>query len=206
LKKFKKGSNDDTEHYITVLCSCEIIGEGVDTNDANMCVFVDPKSSVVKIIQNIGRTVRKHFGVEKPNSTILIPCWVDKSKYEECNGVKEECDKVIREDMNSDGNFSEILNFMAALQQGQPDVYEMCLNYPDTYSYNEIESNFKKQGCKICENEDELDEVPEGIIGSEIIGHDIDVISQRENACIEVYTDSVEESVIKYNEGCDEVP
>ena len=39
LKKYKKGTNDDSEHNITVLCSCETIGEGVDTNDANMCVF-----------------------------------------------------------------------------------------------------------------------------------------------------------------------
>jgi superfamily II DNA or RNA helicase len=149
LKKFKKGTNDDTEHNITVLCSCETIGEGVDTNDANMCVFVDPKSSVVKIIQNIGRIVRKQFGVEKPNSTILIPCWVDKSKYEECNGVKEDCDKVIREDMNSDGNFSGIMNVLSALQQEQPDVYDMCLNYSNTYSYYEIEANFTKQGYKM---------------------------------------------------------
>jgi Helicase conserved C-terminal domain len=147
LKRFKK-CEEDTNHEIVILSSWETIGEGVDTNDANMCVFVDPKSSIVKIIQNIGRIVRKQFGVDKANSTILIPCWVDKDKYSACNGVKEECDKVIREDMSAGGNFSGILNVMSALQQEQPDVYELCLNCPDTCTYNGIETNQPNSGKK----------------------------------------------------------
>jgi superfamily II DNA or RNA helicase len=95
LTKFKKNKDNANDNDITILCSCETIGEGVDTNDANMCVFVDPKSSVVKIIQNIGRIVRKQYGIDKPKSTVLIPCWVDKSKYEHCNSV-EERDAVVR--------------------------------------------------------------------------------------------------------------
>ena len=152
LKRFKR-NEEDTTHEIIILSSCETIGEGVDTNDANMCVFVDPKSSIVKIIQNIGRIVRKQFGVDKPNSTILLPCWVDKDKYVVCNGVKEACDKVIREDMSAGGNFSGILNVMSALQQEQPDVYDLCMNYPDTYAYQETESNqpiIKNGGNKKC--------------------------------------------------------
>ena len=73
LKKFDKTL--DNEIYI--ISSCETIGEGIDTKNANMCVFVDPKSSFVKIIQNIGRIVRP----QKKPSTILIPCWIDKEKY-----------------------------------------------------------------------------------------------------------------------------
>ena len=69
----------DDEIYI--ISSCETIGEGVDTKKANMCVFVDPKASYVKIIQNIGRIVRKQYGNYIKNSTILIPCCVNKEKY-----------------------------------------------------------------------------------------------------------------------------
>jgi predicted helicase len=55
LKKFDKSKNNE----VVIISSCETIGEGIDTKNANMCVFVDTKSSYVKIIQNIGRIVRK---------------------------------------------------------------------------------------------------------------------------------------------------
>lgn len=55
LKKF----DESKENEVFIISSCETIGEGVDTKNANMCVFVDAKSSFVKIIQNIGRVVRK---------------------------------------------------------------------------------------------------------------------------------------------------
>ena len=71
----------DASQDVFILCSCETMGEGVDTKNANMCVFVDPKSSFVKIIQNIGRIVRKQFSVDKPHSTILLPIYIDKTKY-----------------------------------------------------------------------------------------------------------------------------
>ena len=76
LEQFDKTRDDE----VIVISSCETIGEGIDTKNANMCVFVDPKSSYVKIIQNIGRIVRKQYGKDKPNSTILIPCWIDRQK------------------------------------------------------------------------------------------------------------------------------
>ena len=47
------------DNEIFILASCNTIGEGVDTKDANMTVFVDPKTSVRAIIQNIGRICRK---------------------------------------------------------------------------------------------------------------------------------------------------
>ena len=115
------------------------MGEGIDTKRANMCVFVDPKSSFVKIIQNIGRVVRPQTKI----STILIPCWVDKNKYLECNGDKEKCDEIIRQDMNQGGNFNGILNVLSALKQEDEDLYDICLHYPDTFCLKEIQSNLK---------------------------------------------------------------
>ena len=140
LSKFKKNKNIINDNNITILCSCETIGEGVDTNDANMCVFVDPKSSVVKIIQNIGRIVRKQYGIDKPKSTVLIPCWVDKFKYEHCI-TKEERDKVIREDMSKDGNYIGVLNVLSALHQEQEDLFDDC-------DYLETDNNDNNVGGK----------------------------------------------------------
>jgi superfamily II DNA or RNA helicase/SAM-dependent methyltransferase/ribosome modulation factor len=122
LKKFD--TTPDNEVYI--ISSCETIGEGIDTKNANMCVFVDPKSSYVKIIQNIGRIVRP----QSKTSTVLIPCWVDKEKYIGCDEDREKCDEVIRADLINDrGNFNGILKVLSALRQEDEDLYEACLYY-----------------------------------------------------------------------------
>ena len=114
----------DNEVYI--ISSCETIGEGIDTKRANMCVFVDPKSSYVKIIQNIGRIVRP----QSKTSTVLIPCWVDKDKYLDCGEDSEKRDEVIREDLINDrGNFNGILKVLSALKQEDEDLYDACLYY-----------------------------------------------------------------------------
>ena len=137
LEQFDKTPDDE----IIIISSCETMGEGIDTKRANMCVFVDPKSSFVKIIQNIGRVVRPQTKI----STILIPCWVDKNKYLECNGDKEKCDEIIRQDMNQGGNFNGILNVLSALKQEDEDLYDICLHYTDTFSLKEIQSNLEKK-------------------------------------------------------------
>jgi len=158
----------DNEVYI--ISSCETIGEGIDTKNANMCVFVDPKSSFVKIIQNIGRIVRKQKDVYKPPSTVLIPCWVDKTKYVGCDEDREKCDDVIRSDLNKDGNFNGILNVLSALRQEDEDLYDICLHYPDTYSPQEIKSNLEKHGYKVLDpvGDGELMETMEYLLDQDI--------------------------------------
>ncbi len=206
LKKFDETSNNK----IMIISSCETIGEGVDTKNANMCVFVDPKSSFVKIIQNIGRIVRKQFGVDKPNSTILIPCWVDKSKYENCNGDKEKCDEVIRQDMMAGGNFNGILNVMSALKQEDEDLYDICLNYPSEYSPIEIHANLNKQGYEMIDSigDGELFENVEYLLDEEIdyelyedCESDEDIfmnIAQNHDVIIEVHNNSLENPIEVY--------
>ena len=202
---------------IIVISSCETIGEGIDTKKANMCVFVDPKSSYVKIIQNIGRIVRKQFGISKPNSTILIPCWVDKTKYLECNGDREKCDEVIRQDMSEGGNFNGILNVLSALKQEDEDIYDICLNYPDTYSPQEIKSNLEKQGYTIDEpvGEGTLVETLEHLLDTEIDYEEYEDcetdeemimnIADQNDVCIEIHTNSLENPVERYNPECEEI-
>ena len=205
------------DNEIIVISSCETIGEGIDTKNANMCVFVDPKSSYVKIIQNIGRIVRKQFGQSKPNSTILIPCWVDKTKYLECNGDREKCDEVIRQDMSEGGNFNGILNVLSALKQEDPDIYDICLHYPDTYSPQEIKSNLEKQGYMVDDTvgEGTLIETLEHLLDTEIDYEeyeDCDTdeemimnIADQNDVCIEIHTNSLENPVERYNPECEQI-
>ena len=200
---------------IFVISSCETIGEGIDTKNANMCAFIDPKSSFVKIIQNIGRIVRKEFNVDKPKSTILIPCWVDKNKYLECGGDREKCDEVIRQDMNKDGNFNGILNVLSALKQEDEDIYDICLHYPDSYSPQEIINNLEKQGYMIDDpvGEGSLIENLEYMIDCEIDYEEYEDcdsdeelimrVSEDNNICIEIHTDSLENPVEIYNSECE---
>lgn len=171
----------DASQDVFLLCSCETMGEGVDTKNANMCVFVDPKSSFVKIIQNIGRIVRKQFGVDKPHSTILIPIYIQKEKYEACT-TAEECDARIREDMSKGGDFTPILNVLSALRQEDEDLYEICLHYPNEYSPQEIEENLKRQGYTI---------------GEEV---DIDEVWEQEGAQLDVHSHSLEEPIVSHGE------
>lgn len=139
----------DNEIYI--ISSCETIGEGVDTKKANMCVFADPKSSITKIIQNIGRVVRPNK--ECPCSTILIPCFVDMEHYAAAQGDRVKTDELIREQMRAtNGDYAPILNVLAALKQEDPELYDMCLNYPNK---QHKEHSLNEQGYRIVEEEDD---------------------------------------------------
>ena len=199
LKRFEKSGSD-----VMVISSCETIGEGIDTKNANMCVFVDPKTSYVKIIQNIGRIVRKIFGEEKPNSTVLIPCWVDKEKYLGCGGDKEKCDEVIRQDMSEGGNFNGILNVLSALKQEDEEIYDLCLHYPDSYSPKEIENHLEKHGYIIGEP-GELNEVLESLLDTDLESDELMDIAEDEDVCIEIYTHSLENPVETYNPEAEEI-
>ena len=139
----------DNEIYI--ISSCETIGEGVDTKKANMCVFADPKSSITKIIQNIGRVVRPNPA--SPLSTILIPCFVDMEHYAAAQGDRVKTDELIREQMRAtNGDYAPILNVLAALRQEDPELYDMCLNYPNK---EHKEQSLNEQGYRIVEEDDD---------------------------------------------------
>jgi len=218
LEDFDNTSNED----IFIICSCETIGEGIDTKNANMCVFVDPKTSYVKIIQNIGRIVRKVFNENKPNSSVLIPCYVDKTKYEGCKDDPVKCDEIIRQEMKSDnGDFNDVLNVISALKQEDEDLYDLLLNYSNKYSFKEIETNLKNQNYEILENDDlngdlllsleyllnenenenekniELDfENYEDCDNDEEI---IEMVAEENNVCIEIHSNSLENPIQYYN-------
>jgi superfamily II DNA or RNA helicase len=154
-KAMLKALDNTPSNEIYIIASCETIGEGVDTKKANMCVFADPKSSITKIIQNIGRVVRRNNA--HPLSTILIPCWVNMENYASANGDREKQDELIRQNMRSEkGDYASILNVLAALRQEDHELYEMCLNYPNRRIKEE---SLEEQGFRIDEDEYSADEV-----------------------------------------------
>ena len=129
-KKMLQELDETPDNEIYIISSCETIGEGVDTKKANMCVFVDPKTSITKIIQNIGRVVRRNN--DCPMSVCLIPCFIDMNNYSSVGDDKEKKDELIRQQMrSSNGDYAPITNVLAALKQEDPDLFEACLNYPN---------------------------------------------------------------------------
>jgi superfamily II DNA or RNA helicase len=210
-KEILKHFDATSDNEVIVISSCETIGEGIDTKKANMCVFVDPKTSYVKIIQNIGRIVRKQQQI----STVLIPCWVDKTKYLECNGDRDKCDEVIREDMSESGNFNGILNVLSALKQEDEDLYDICLHYPDTYSPQEIQNNLETQGYAIeeCVGDGTIMETMEHLLDIELDYENYEEcetdeemimnIAEAYNVCVEIHTNSLENPVERYNGECE---
>jgi superfamily II DNA or RNA helicase len=144
LKRF----DETPDNKIFILASCKTIGEGVDTKNANMVCFVDPKQSYVEIIQNIGRICRK----QPKLSTILIPVHIDVKKYKDCKS-DDDRDCVIKEQMNKKGDFNGILNVLASLRHEDPHMFELCLTHPEKYTDKEFEDNFKKNDLKLDKKE-----------------------------------------------------
>jgi len=145
----------DDEIYI--LASCKTIGEGIDTKNANMVVFVDPKQSYIEIIQNIGRVCRKNANT-KGLATVLIPAYVDVNKYKECKNMEEK-DNIIRQEMSKTGNFNGILNVLSALRQEDPYMFELCLKYSESFTNKELSNNYKKNGLELNEKEITIDKL-----------------------------------------------
>ena len=180
LDKFDKCGDDE----IYIVSSCRTIGEGVDTKKANMCVFVDPKSSINAIIQNIGRICRKVGHEEKP-ATVLIPVCINIDKYRECGEDSEKMDSVLREQLNDseNGDFNAIMNVCAALKQEDPELFELCLKYPTQFTDSERMHSLNSQGCDL---------------GEEVDYCDIDEMIENGKP-IEIYTSNIKEPIISHN-------
>jgi superfamily II DNA or RNA helicase len=201
LKEFDATKDEDT--YI--LASCRTIGEGVDTKNANMVVFIDPKQSYVDIIQNIGRVCRKTKGTTR-KATVLIPCYVNLDKYKGLVSLEEK-DKQIREDLQKTGDFNGILNVLSALRQSDPELYDACLMYPHRYTKFEVQRNLKKQGYSLDMIEDTDDLLMK--LGVDLEEYDeeyddmldlVKMVSDTEERPLEIHTNSMEEPIIHYNE------
>jgi superfamily II DNA or RNA helicase len=190
LKDFDRTKDND----IFILSSCQTIGEGVDTKKANHIVFVDPKQSYTSIIQNIGRVTRKNKNV----STVLLPCWVDKEKYKDCETDKER-DNQIRLDLKKNGDFTMITNVLSALRQSDPYLFESCLRYPNKFTKKSIEKEFSKIKGKVDWKEKDLDNV------LNVIDKDFEYDNDNSNEDnLERFTKENKSSVVILNEEINE--
>ena len=203
---------------IYILASCGILNEGIDTKWANMGVPINPTQSIVKESQRIGRLVRiPEQGM--PSAIILIPCEVDVTKYASMD-TAELRDQMIREELSECGNFNTALNVISAFKyQYDPDLFEMCLKYPNMYAPKEVKDNLEKQGLLVkdtqgdlldnlkyvCEKEDiDLDTTSfEGETEIDILNE----IAELSEKTIEIHTQNHDEPVKYINEeAIDEEP
>jgi superfamily II DNA or RNA helicase len=194
LNEFDKTKDND----IFILSSCKTISEGIDTKNANMVVFIDPKQSYVDIIQNIGRVCRKQDKL----STILIPTYVDVAKYKDCI-TKEDKDKIIRNEMSKTGDFNTILNVLSALRQEDPYMFELCLKYSDKYTEKEMTNNLKRHSLE-CEkkeytNEELFEEYKLKYNSTKSEEDNFKVLSEKINKNIQIINNKVLENDIYIN-------
>ena len=148
---------------IMIVCSCKTIGEGIDTRRANMCVFVDPKNSHVEIIQNIGRVLRKNKKDGDKKATILLPCMIDYQPYKDSKTIEEQ-DDILRKNINSNDDYSIILNVVSALKQDSEEYFNSCLAYPMRCSTSKAKRLILNEGKK---------EVSSGDLKTELNGFEV---------------------------------
>ena len=151
LKVFDK----EKKGRIYCLASCKTLGEGIDTKYANIMVPVDPSGSLEYEQQKIGRITRKPND-DMPNGVILIPVWIDINKYKDLD-TEATRDEIIRNELNCEGDFKTFINVISAYQhQSDPELFDICLKYPNMYSPTEINTNLSKQGYKIINSKGTL--------------------------------------------------
>ena len=213
-----KDFDQKVEGRIFILSSCGILNEGIDTKWANMGVPINPSQSIVKESQRIGRLVRiPDKGM--PPAILLIPCEVDITKYSSMN-TPELRDQMIREELSECGNFNTALNVISAFKyQYDPELFEMCLKYPNMYAPKEIKDNFAKQGLIVGDSQGNLLENLKYVCEKEDIeldtesfkdGKDKEILKEIAEQCektIEIHTQNHDEPVKYINEGAvDEEP
>ncbi|SFD82323.1 DEAD/DEAH box helicase, partial [Streptomyces aidingensis] len=93
-----------------VLANCKVLSEGVDIRAVDSVAIVDPKSSVVEIVQAIGRALR-----QKPKegklATLLVPVFL-------APGEKPE-------EMYASGSYRPLVNVLNALRAHDSKMVEM---------------------------------------------------------------------------------
>jgi len=71
-----------------VLANVKCLSEGVDVPTLDGIAFIDPKGSVIDIIQAVGRAIRK--APNKKIGTIIIPIFIDENEDDELN-LEDSC-------------------------------------------------------------------------------------------------------------------
>jgi len=192
------------EGRIYILASCGILNEGIDTKWANMGVPINPTKSIVKESQRIGRLVRIPEKNMSP-AIILIPCQVDITRYASMD-TPEQRDQMIREQLSECGNFNTALNVISAFQyQYDPDIFEMCLQYPNMYAPKEVKDNLENHGLHVEESQGTLIDNLKYLSGIDLSeeGDDATIlnrVAKQQNKPIEIYSQNYEQPITYINE------
>lgn len=111
LGQFARGIDDSGKPvHRAVLSNCKVLSEGVDVRAVDSVAIVDPKASVVEIVQVLGRALRKKPGQGKLAS-IVVPVFL---------GKNETVD-----DMHVSGSYRPLVNVMTALRAHDNRMIEM---------------------------------------------------------------------------------
>jgi len=153
----------DYEEGLAVLVSCRTLGEGIDIRNVNGALFIDPRSSTREIIQIIGRCLRlfrNSSGIPLPweqqlPAVIILPVFIETDIYEALNNDQDQ-DNFLRDAVNNveNGTFANVLNVASALREHLPELYELCLFYPQgcpSKALPEINKHLISQGYSIKE-------------------------------------------------------
>ena len=77
LSKLKE-INDDHSNFCGLISNCACLNEGIDVPTLDAIAFIDPRSSVVDIIQAVGRAIRK--AENKKTGTIVVPIFIEEKE------------------------------------------------------------------------------------------------------------------------------
>ena len=132
------------ERPVSILVSCRTISEGVDLKNANCMMPWDASKSPIDNIQRIGRVLRLYKDDEgnlcpehlQLPSTVFIPVFLTRSKYEICEGDKQLIHDVLNKEieLNANGNFMPFITVCAALKDEladqDEDLFNQLMNMP----------------------------------------------------------------------------
>lgn len=111
LDQFAQSIDDSGKPvHRAVLSNCRVLSEGVDVRAVDSVAIVDPKSSVVEIVQVLGRALRKKPG-EGKLASIVVPVFLGKNET--------------TDDMHVSGSYRPLVNVMTALRAHDNRMFEL---------------------------------------------------------------------------------
>jgi len=88
-----KWLGDGKEDNVRILANAKVLTEGIDVPALSFITFFDPKSSVVDVVQAVGRAVRKAPG--KKRGYVILPILVNDDSEETKEKIEKSTFKVI---------------------------------------------------------------------------------------------------------------
>lgn len=107
----------ESSELFSVLASCKCLSEGVDSPSVDCVAFMDPKSSVIEIVQAAGRAMRLRSG--KLLSYIFVPVFIETGSSDDIVGSAE---------------WGQVWNTLEALRSGDERVEAQIMHWRDAHS------------------------------------------------------------------------